>query len=193
MEVKSILHKQAFTALVNGFQLTPDQAVTQHNHYFETPSFALKEKRAALRVREIAGAYTLTLKQPHQEGKLETHQPLHAVEWKQLKEEQRMPDGDVYRQLASLNIPLAELAYAGTLTTKRIEIAYKDGLLCFDESHFFDQVDYEIEFEGTSLTHAEETLSQLLEQYGISTRPTENKVRRFFRRKHELAEFEQRP
>ncbi|MCM3715589.1 CYTH domain-containing protein [Halalkalibacter oceani] len=193
MEVKSILDKQAFTALLNGFQLTADQAVTQHNHYFETASFALKEQGAALRVREIAGAYTLTLKQPHQDGKLETHQPLDAVEWEQLKEEQRFPNGDVYQQLSSLKIPLAELAYAGTLTTKRIELAYKGGLLCFDESHFFDQVDYEIEFEGMSLTHAEETLSQLLQQYGISASPAENKVRRFFRRKHQLADFEQHP
>ncbi len=44
------------------------------NHYFETPSFSLKEAGSALRIRHKGATYTLTLKQPAEVGLLETHQ-----------------------------------------------------------------------------------------------------------------------
>ncbi|WP_082393776.1 CYTH domain-containing protein [Bacillus sp. JCM 19034] len=94
-----------------------------------------------------------------------------------------MPDGDVKKQLITLEIPLLELRYVGTLTTDRIEIAYNDGTICLDRSSYFNHVDYEIEFEGKNDEHAKTTLYDLLGKCDIEPVPTENKVKRFFRQK----------
>ncbi|MFP3488877.1 CYTH domain-containing protein, partial [Staphylococcus sp. SIMBA_130] len=56
----------------------------QINHYFETKEFSLKELGCAIRIREKDGKYTLTLKEPHPDGLLETHDLLtkqEALNW----------------------------------------------------------------------------------------------------------------
>ncbi|WP_332689162.1 CYTH domain-containing protein [Halalkalibacter lacteus] len=186
IEVKSMLTKQSYSKLLSGFGLTEEDAIVQHNHYLETPSFSLKETGSGLRVRERAETYTLTLKQPHKVGKLETHQTISEADWLQAKEEGILPSGEVKTQLDMLNIPINELKFVGTLSTKRIEIQYEEGNLCFDQSSYFDQIDYEIEFEGKSEEHATTTLKNLLTTYQVDFIPTENKVRRFFTRKNSL-------
>ncbi|TWI53286.1 CYTH domain-containing protein [Halalkalibacter nanhaiisediminis] len=186
IEAKSMVAEQGYHILLKGFNLKETDAVTQHNHYFETPNFSLKEKGSALRIREKNAIYTLTLKQPHNVGKLETHQTISEAEWQEAMANHQLPLGNVYRQLESLNIPITQLQYVGCLMTSRIEMNYNNGILCFDKSHYFDQIDYEIEFEGTNELHAQNTLLTLLAEYDLSPLPTENKVRRFFRRKHEI-------
>jgi uncharacterized protein YjbK len=186
IEVKSMITKKSYYDLLKGFGLTEEDAITQHNHYFETPIFSLKKAGAGLRIREKTGTYTLTLKQPHEVGKLETHQTISENDWLQAKERGEFPSGEVKSQLQFLNIPVNELTYVGTLTTKRIEIQFKGGNLCFDQSSYFDHIDFEIEFEGHSEEHATNTLKNLLTTYHLDITPTENKVRRFFNRKDSL-------
>ncbi|MDT8862744.1 CYTH domain-containing protein [Alkalihalobacillus sp. MEB130] len=186
IEVKSMLSEESYNALLQGFHLDKTAAITQHNHYFETPSFALKAAHSGLRIREKNGSYTLTLKQPHEVGKLETHQALEEKEWLHAKKEGILPEGNVVTQLEALKVPLSELTYVGTLTTERIEINYNQGLLCFDKSLYFDQTDYELEFEGISEEHANSTLLTLLADYKLDYASTENKVRRFFTRKNQI-------
>jgi uncharacterized protein YjbK len=186
IEVKSMLTEEAYCTLVKGLKLDESEAVTQHNHYFETPDFSLKAAHAGLRIREKNNTFTLTLKQPHTVGKLETHQTLNKNEWITAKEQGTLPDGKVKGQLNSLNIPIEKLAYVGTLTTSRIEISYKEGNLCLDKSSYLGKTDFEIEFEGISEEHANSTLMKVLNDYNIQYTVTENKVRRFFTRKLDL-------
>ncbi|KHF38831.1 CYTH domain-containing protein [Halalkalibacter okhensis] len=183
IEVKSMLTEEGYHTLINGLELLGANAVTQHNHYFETPDFSLKSAHSGLRIREKDQTFTLTLKQPHTVGKLETHQTLKEGEWITAKEEGLLPAGQVVSQLTSLKIPIERLTYVGTLTTSRIEISYRNGTLCLDKSSYLGQTDFEIEFEGTSLSHAESTLTKLLESYNLPYTETDNKVRRFFTRK----------
>ncbi|MFC0469534.1 CYTH domain-containing protein [Halalkalibacter kiskunsagensis] len=186
IEVKSMITEQSYHELLRAFRLVEEDAVLQHNHYFETPSFSLKEAGSGLRIREKSRTYTLTLKQPHKVGKLETHQTISEDIWIQAKETGKLPSGQVKAQLELLSIPVNELQFVGTLSTKRIEVEYEEGNLCFDQSSYFDQIDYEIEFEGKSEEHATNTLKNLLTTYQLDLIPTENKVRRFFNRKNSL-------
>ncbi len=185
IEAKSMVTEQAFLTLLKGFNVNVADAVIQHNHYFETPDFSLKEKGSALRIREKNATFTLTLKQPHDIGKLETHQTISESEWDRAKTSHLLPLGEVISQLKLLSIPIYQLQYVGTLTTSRIELNYQNGILCFDKSTYFDVTDYEIEFEGTDEEHAQTTLLTLFASFHLEVKPTENKVRRFFRRKHE--------
>ncbi|WP_100404834.1 CYTH domain-containing protein [Bacillus solitudinis] len=184
IEVKTLLSEEAFKEILSAFNLTDQDAIVQHNHYFETDDFSLKSKHAALRIREKSQMYTLTLKQPHQEeGLLETHQELTKDEMAQALGHGVFPYGPVSVQLEALQIDISKLTYLGFLSTARIEIDYNSGSLCFDKSSYLDVIDYEIEFEGTSLHHAESTIEALLIQFNLTRQNPENKVQRFFKRK----------
>ncbi|WP_100373489.1 CYTH domain-containing protein [Bacillus sp. FJAT-45037] len=186
IEVKSLVNEKAFYDLLSMLQLSMEDASTQRNHYFETQHFHLKEKKSALRIREKNNTYTFTLKQPHSEGLLETHQKLTKSEATKAIETGYTPPGEIHNQLITLNIEPSELMFLGTLTTRRLEISYEDGLLCFDHSTYLDQEDYELEFEGHSLSHASDTIKSLFLQANVEMITTPNKVQRFFNRKQQI-------
>ncbi|KGA97319.1 hypothetical protein BALCAV_0210950 [Alkalihalobacillus alcalophilus ATCC 27647 = CGMCC 1.3604] len=186
IEVKSMLSKEGYQTLIKQFNLSENEAFEQENHYFDTKDFQLREKRSALRVREKNRSYTLTLKQPHTVGLLETHQPLTEQQFQTFRKQAKLPTGDVVNQLEELDIKIEELHYLGALQTKRLEIAYNKGSLCLDQSHYLDLTDYEIEFEGQTLEHANETLNTVLQSVQLHSIPAKNKVQRFFERKQLL-------
>ena len=72
IEFKNIVTEDEFSTLCQSFSI--NAFTKQVNHYFETPSFSLKEAGSALRIRHKGETYTLTLKQPAEVGLLETHQ-----------------------------------------------------------------------------------------------------------------------
>src|SRR5699024_6280641 len=87
IEYKNLLTKQEFNHLLHHFSF-PQPGKKQTNYYFETKNFTLKENRSALRIREKDGNYQLTLKEPHVNGLLETHDMLtesEAMDWLQGK------------------------------------------------------------------------------------------------------------
>ncbi|MDV2685076.1 CYTH domain-containing protein [Alkalihalophilus lindianensis] len=186
IEVKSLVDEPAFSQLLQFLNKSMKQAVMQKNHYFETTDQALKQAKSALRIREKNNTFTLTLKEPYQDGLLETHQTLSSLEVDRAIKEGDIPRGEVMHQLKELDINPATLSYLGTLTTERLECDYKNGALCFDKSTYLGQVDYEIEFEGNSLEHATHSLESLFSENGIKQVPTPNKVQRFFERKQAL-------
>lgn len=52
IEFKNLLTKNEFEKLTQAYQLDNEDFVLQENHYFDTKSFALKHKGAALRIRK---------------------------------------------------------------------------------------------------------------------------------------------
>ncbi|WP_028402591.1 CYTH domain-containing protein [Ectobacillus panaciterrae] len=176
IEFKNMVTKNEFQTLCEAFSIT--SFIEQTNHYFETKNFALKETGSALRIRFKSGSYILTLKQPAEIGLLETHQRLTEQEAEQMMETGIVVPGSVANQLQALHIPL-QLSYFGSLTTKRAETMYKEGLLIFDHSFYFNHDDYELEYEVKDESKKTDFLS-LLGAYNIPVRPTQNKVQRFF-------------
>ena len=76
IEFKNMLTKKEFEKIKSYYQFSSEQFVIQKNHYYDTPSFSLKEKGAALRIREKQQRFVLTLKEPAPVGLMETHQVL---------------------------------------------------------------------------------------------------------------------
>src|SRR5699024_2136508 len=133
IEYKNLLTKEEFYYLLTHFPFTK-KAQKQTNYYFETKDFSLKGKKSALRIRKKNNTYQLTLKEPHPEGLLETHDRLteqEALSW---------INGDIIekqnttKQLKNLQISPKSLEYYGNLTTERREINYQDVLLVLDYS-----------------------------------------------------------
>ncbi|WP_054710880.1 CYTH domain-containing protein [Bacillus sp. JCM 19041] len=176
-EAKSMLTKSGFNKLINMF---PNyEPITQQNDYFDTVDFNLKQRGAALRVRHKKDTHTLTLKQSEKDGLLETHQPLRAEQIDELHNGQ-IPDGPVKSATTSLLGYKPNLRYFGSLKTIRTEINYRNGILCLDHSSYNNTEDFEVEFEGVSITHAEFELTHLLQQLGLEPKKAKNKVARFF-------------
>src|SRR5699024_8270211 len=75
IESKNILTSQEFQKLLNKLPF-PKQGINQTNYYFDTGNMLLRKLSCALRIRKIGETYHLTLKEPHHNGILETHDQL---------------------------------------------------------------------------------------------------------------------
>ncbi|WP_077325137.1 CYTH domain-containing protein [Virgibacillus siamensis] len=182
IEFKNLLTKDEFDRLLLSLPF-PAEPQTQTNHYFETTKFELKENGAALRIRKKNGTYTLTLKQPHEKGLLETHDTLTDAETEKWLNGQPVIKQHVSEQLAALNIDIEELIYFGSLTTERRELEYGDSLLVLDYSMYGNTSDYELELEAASIETGRQMIDQILHTYHIQKRKTPNKIKRFFMEK----------
>ncbi|MET1029516.1 CYTH domain-containing protein [Domibacillus tundrae] len=176
IEFKCVVTKTQFDELVAAFEPGPFQ--NQHNHYFDTPDFLLKDAGAALRIREKNSKAEMTLKEPADTGLLESTVLLSKDEVESALNG-TLPDNDVIKR-ASKRAGAANFVHFGTLSTTRAEMTYGDGLLVFDHSTYLEQEDYEIEYEAKDVS-GEAVFHQLLTKYGIDYIPAENKIRRFYR------------
>ncbi|WP_026676089.1 CYTH domain-containing protein [Fictibacillus gelatini] len=187
IEFKNLLTADEFFRVSNHFSLSSSSFKKQSNHYFDTPSFDLKRNRCALRIREKDHTFTLTLKQPHPDGLLETHQIVSGDELKKMKESGGMLEGEISDILQhEFQIPVSNLRYLGTLSTNRAEIGYRDGLLVLDESEYLGITDYEVEYEAKDRETGQIVFESFLKEHNIPLRPTDNKIQRFFKLKENL-------
>ena len=179
-EAKNLLTKKEYELLCKHLNHTNTEAKIQINYYFETEDFALKNKGAALRIREKDDRYILTLKQPHGEGLLETHEPLSSETMQKWISNQPTLVSKIGKQLQALNVSPGELIYGGNLVTKRIELNQLDALIVLDKSEYNNIVDYELEVEADNIDLAEHVIEHLLNTYHIPKRKTQNKTARFY-------------
>jgi uncharacterized protein YjbK len=187
IEFKNLVTEEEFRLLLTEYSLLDHQFTLQQNHYFDTASFSLKETEAALRIRYKKGLYILTLKQPLEEGILETHQSLSHEEANKMLAGGSLVQGDVYSIVKSLQVDPISIVYLGTLETNRAEVQYRDGTLVFDHSRYLNKDDFELEYEATNFKQGQEDFTNLLQKHGIPTRKTENKIRRFFNEKNDYS------
>ncbi len=179
IEYKNLLTNDEFNRLLTNLPF-PKESQVQINYYFETEDFALRNKLSALRIREKNGNYQLTLKEPHPEGLLETHDFLTEKEAFSWLHGNIIEKAQVIKQLKNLGIPYDHLLYFGKLTTERREINYENVLIVLDKSTYNGQVDYEFELEAPSKNVGKVIFNDLLEKNNIVIKKTPNKIERFF-------------
>jgi len=181
IEFKNLLSEQEYLSLFTHYASTK-QPIWQANDYFDTPDFELRKKGAALRIREKKQGLVLTLKQPHEEGLLETHVTLSANEAEDLFKYGLIHSDEMNHQLKSFALQ-GSLEHLGRLETERIEIALPEGLLVLDKSRYLGYTDYELEFEVSNFEQGQKDFEQLLSEHDIPQRETKNKIVRFMERK----------
>lgn len=179
IEYKNLLTKDEYDRLLYNLPF-PEYSKTQTNYYFETTNFALKKNGCALRIREKEGVYQLTLKEPHKDGLLETHDSLTKQEARDWIQGNIIAKTHTTKQLKNKAISTQSLHYYGSLTTKRHEIKDKDIIIVLDYSTFNDRDDYELEVEAPSKEIGIQAFESLLTEYNIQKRDTPNKIERFF-------------
>jgi uncharacterized protein YjbK len=186
IEFKNMLTKEEFHFLAQYFKIKPEQFKKQINHYFDTNSFTLKDHSSALRIREKGSQFEMTLKQPAQQGLLETNQMLTSRQAELALSSGKLPEGEVKDAVVKLIKDIEPLQYFGSLTTLRAEFEYKEGLLVLDHSYYLNKEDYELEYEVLNESEGYQIFSKLLEELKIPVRPTDNKIKRFYATKYNL-------
>ncbi|UOR13117.1 CYTH domain-containing protein [Halobacillus amylolyticus] len=183
IEFKNLLSEKEYYKLYTHLSFETVDRIEQTNYYFETEDLKLRNKGAALRVRQKNDTWTVTLKEPHPDGLLETHDQL-SKETADLWINDQISDApNVDNQLNKLGISTSDLRYIGFLTTHRKEREYKDTLIVLDHSFYYDESDYELELEASSKQQGEKVFDELLSTYHIPKRQTENKIKRFYQAK----------
>ncbi|WP_343042451.1 CYTH domain-containing protein [Ornithinibacillus caprae] len=179
IEFKNLLTKPEFDRILNRLPF-PEKADKQTNFYFETMDFSLRKNKSALRIRQKNGNYRLTLKEPHPDGLLETHDHLTVEEANEWLNGNCIPKENILKQLNQINVSLQDLKYFGSLTTERRE--YKDNGIIYvlDYSTYNNQEDYELEIEAIHKKEGIQAFHSLLEELHIPQRETANKIQRFF-------------
>ncbi|MFD1017873.1 CYTH domain-containing protein [Thalassobacillus hwangdonensis] len=183
IEFKNLLVKEEYERLLTALPFEQVEQVRQVNHYFETADFQLKKRGAALRIREKNGSYTLTLKEPHPDGLLETHSPLTNEDAEKWMTGLEQVGNDVLARLHSMDIDVKELNYAGALTTVRKELELDEVLVVLDYSTYHGTEDFELELEASERSVGEKAFHKLLTEHEIPERETPNKIQRFFSKK----------
>jgi uncharacterized protein YjbK len=191
IEFKNLLTQLEYEKIKSYFNLNESMFFHQENHYFDTTHFTLKENHSALRIRKKKDYFELTLKQPVPDGLLETNQVLTEKEAKAALEQNTIPKGQIVDLLTTMNINPDEVHFFGTLSTKRAEWEYKEGLLVLDFSSYLNTTDYELEYEVVNREVGHKIFIDLLSNLQIPIRKTENKIIRFYLKKYQLISSEQ--
>lgn len=185
IEFKNLLTKEEYHLLCERFSLSERDFIMQENHYFDSEDFSLKNKGCALRIRKKKAHYEMTLKQPAEEGLLETNEIISAEEAKSIIATNRIPEGAIAKILREeLKIAPENVIYFGSLSTRRAETEYEGGLLVIDHSMYLNKEDYELEYEVTNFSAGQKIFIDLLKTLNIPVRHTDNKIKRFFTAKY---------
>lgn len=180
IEFKNMLTSEEYSFLCRKFSLNSSSFFKQVNDYFDTPTFALREKKSALRIRHISGHHDFTLKQPHEDVILETHQWLSDEESRKLIQFGVMPPGAIEQAIARMGVDVDQLIHIGELMTRRAEFPYKNGKLFLDHSYYFEHSDFELEFEATDRITGDHLFIELLAECSIPRRPSKSKILRLY-------------
>lgn len=180
IESKNLLTKNEYNKLLKFFNVKSTDSNQQVNHYFETRDYKLKQNGSALRIRNKQQQWQLTLKQPHQDGLLETHDFLTSEVAQQWIKGYPINSTPIEKQLKAFGVTLSELEYGGILTTNRIEVPYHDALVVLDHSQYNGQVDYELEVEAKQRITSEKVMAELIQKLSIEVKFTPNKIERFY-------------
>ena len=166
IEAKALVSQDDYRKLAKLFPDSP--RYTQTNHYIDSDTRILNKEGIALRIREKSGQYELTLKTPLSQGLLEKNCVITKQQFDDFKEKGIFPKGGTSRFLTMLDIDIATLKILTSLTTDRIDVEYKGGLLSIDRNCYSGKTDYEVEFEYNNLGGAKKVLSDLFEENGIA-------------------------
>lgn len=179
IEYNALLTEQQYNRL-NDTLPFPNEAITQVNHYFETEDFQLKTKRSAIRIREKANEYILTLKEPYEDAILETNTILTERQFRHWIDGKRTAGANVLKQLKALDVHPEALHYYGSLTTERKQFIQNNITYVLDKSFYNGKVDFELEIEAPSHEQGMDTITTLLNKYEIAALNETPKIKRFF-------------
>ena len=156
------------------------EELVNENYYFDTEDLKLSNSHKVLRVRKINNQkYELTLKIQEEKGCLEINYPLTSNEKDELFNSSVIPSKEIKDKLSSIGVVPSKIKYITDLKTERLEVKLDECLLVIDKNYFRGRVDYNIEVESDSETHAKSQLLSIIKPFGVTYKKDYiNKARR---------------
>lgn len=185
IEMKNLLTKEEFNCLKQYFSFQDTDFVTQTNYYFETKDDDFRKNKWNLRIRKRKNEITLTLKQKRNGDVNEYHLPLTEEEMKEILAG-KAPSPKVTEILTVVHAQHLRPEWIGSLQTKRAQCTYKDGEIFLDESTYFQQTDYEVEYEVRERLAGEKIFAELLRTHHIQQKEAPSKIARFHAYKNKI-------
>lgn len=178
IEFKTELTKEQYDNFISLFKLK-NHIYKLDNYYFETKEKTLQKEGKTLRIRiKNEKVFTLTLKAKAKVGTNESHLTLKETEATKL-----ISDGFNLKDLYLVDIDVYPY---GKLTTYRVEIPYKEGILFFDKLEYCGIVKYEVEYEAKYYGLGYKIFMDFLASNNIKYLSTMKKSRRVFKYLEEL-------
>ena len=168
IEAKALVSQDEYRTLCHSFKNA--ERYTQTNYYIDSDDRILAKEGIALRIREKAGVYELTLKTPLSQGLLEKTNLITMNDFAMLRDFGDFPNADLKRFLLMLDLDVEKLKILTYMTTERIDIPYQGGLLSLDRNTYNGITDYEIEFEYNNMEEAEKILLGMLKEHNIDAK-----------------------
>lgn len=176
IEFKSMLTEQEYDKLMEKFH--GNRTDLQTNHYFDTPRFSLKAASCSLRVRERDGL-ELTIKRKKGYSILENTIEITEQQFEEFKTTGIIPSEEVAQEIQHI-IGEQKLNNFLSLSTMRMYLPYKTGILFIDKSMYFDTVDYELEYEAKSYYQGRKEFVEIINELGIQYKKADKKIRRAY-------------
>ncbi|CAD2072934.1 adenylate cyclase [Phocicoccus schoeneichii] len=155
----------------------------QTNFYIDTEDLQIRKNILMLRIRELEDRFVLTLKVPNEAHVItEYHQILDESVLEKTNIDESDLGADIINVLKERNIDTNTLKIQGQLETIRYERTYKNGLLVLDESQYFGETDYELEFEAKNVSDGKVVFNEILDHYDIQRTEEVVKSERFYRK-----------
>ncbi len=177
IEVKTLINRDEYDRVLNFFKLEKKEAVEQVNFYIDTKTFDLRKHEVSLRVRKLNG-FVMTLKTPLSEGLLEKSQLISENEFNQFIDDNVFPEGPIFEFIERLYVNPNSLTTLAHLKTTRINIPYNGYMLAVDMNEFGDEIDYELEMEGSSVEKARFFLEEVCEKVDIKFKENKSSKQR---------------
>ncbi|MDD2258299.1 MAG: CYTH domain-containing protein [Bacilli bacterium] len=175
-EFKSLLSQEEYERLIIKFK--GNRLDLQTNHYFDTPRFSLKALSCSLRVRE-RDTYEITFKRKKNYNNIELTQSISLEEFELMKEAGIVPEGDIANELSSL-LNNQKLINFMSLSTLRMFLPYKNGILFIDKSSYCGTSDYEIEYEASSYYNGKKEFIDIIKELDIVYKKSDKKIKRAY-------------
>lgn len=173
-QFKTLLTLEEYIKLLKRFSgYTSD---VQTNHYFDTARFSLKALDASLRIRE-RDTLELTFKRKKGYAMQDFTIPVDQAFFDELKETGVLPDIEIKSQLNAL-IGDQKLTNYISLSTTRIYLSYKSGIVLIDKSEYLNTIDYELSFLVSNYNEGKKEFIQLISELGITYTKSEKKIKR---------------
>lgn len=155
----------------------------QTNFYIDIEDLQIRKNILMLRIRELEDRFVLTLKVPNEAHVItEYHQILDESVLEKTNIDESDLGADIINVLKERNIDTNTLKIQGQLETIRYERTYKNGLLVLDESQYFGETDYELEFEAKNVSDGKVVFNEILDHYDIQRTEEVVKSERFYRK-----------
>ena len=175
VEFRTLLSEDEYNRLIETFK--GNRTDLQTNHYFDTKRFSLKAHDASLRVIE-RDTLTLILKKKKGYNLLDFSQNIDSSVLEEIRKVGKAPEGEIATELIPL-IGEQKLINFLSMSTLRLFLSYKNGVLFIDKSLYLGQIDYELVYETKS--HNLKEFVKLIGEFELQYKKTEKKIKRAFK------------